>query len=310
MTEARTALIFPGQGSQRPGMLDSIPENDTLERLLDAAEALAGLELRALAESDTPSPEELSDTRVAQPLLYLADWAWGVAVLESGVLPVALAGHSLGELAALALAGVFSVEAGLELVVERSKLMASTAAATPGSMAAVLGLTGEAVSSTVKGMDDVWLANDNSPGQVVISGTIAGIAAAGDRLTEAGARRIVPLKVAGPFHSPLMAPARDEFEKIVLQAEFRDASIPVLQNTEPSPATDAEVIRERLLGQITAPVRWVETMRSLGSHGPVVLVECGPGAVLKGLARGMDDITAISVEESGLETTIEEVLNR
>ena len=107
-----------------------------------------------------------------------------------------------------------------------------------------------------------------------------------------------------------MASARDAFEKIIVQTEFRDASIPVIQNTEPSPTTDAELIRERLLLQITAPVRWVDTMRCLASNGPVVLVECGPGSILKGLARGMDDITAISVEESGLETIIEEVLNR
>lgn len=303
---SRTALVFPGQGSQRLGMLDSVPENDAYERLLDAAEALTDLELRVIVSMGAES--ELADTRVAQPLLYLADWAWGSALLDSGLEPVAVAGHSLGELAALAIAGVFSVEAGLELVVERSKLMATVAIATPGGMIAVLGLDRDRIASCLEGVDGAWIANDNSPGQVVVSGTPEGIAAATEALASAGAKRIVELKVSGPFHSPLMEPARAAFEDLVVGADFSDARIPVYQNTDPSPAIDAQLIRGRLISQITAPVRWTETMFALAENGPITLVEAGPGAVLTGLAKRIEGITAVSAEAAGIETVVEEVL--
>lgn len=301
----RSALVFPGQGSQRLGMLDTVPENDTFERLLDAAEALSGLELRTLATTGTA--EELSDTRVAQPLLYLADWGWGVALLESGLEPEMIAGHSLGEFAALALAGVFSPEAGLELVIERSKLMATAAASTPGTMAAILGLDASTLRTVVDRIQGVWVANDNSPTQVVISGTHEGVEAATTALGEAGARRIVPLSVAGPFHSPLMESARAGFQEILDGAELRDAAIPVVSNTEPKPSRDAGVIRERLSRQITEPVRWTETMTAFTESGPIVLLEAGPGSVLRGLARSVQDITALSAEDAGIERIMEEV---
>jgi len=302
---SRCAFVFPGQGSQRAGMLDAVPELDSLQRLMDAAEALSGLELRTIATLGTA--EDLADTRVAQPLLYLADWAWGVTLLESGIVPVAVAGHSLGELAALAVAGVYSPEAGLELVVERSRLMAATAAATPGTMAAVLGLDGAAVASAIDGIAGVWVANDNAPGQVVISGTHEGVGAATEALSDAGARRMVPLAVSGPFHSLLMKPAADAFAELVLGADFADAKFPVLQNTEPVPTTDAETIRMRLVAQITSPVRWTETMQHLLAEGPVTLIESGPGAVLTGLSKRIDDITGIAVESMPLEQLVAEV---
>ncbi len=301
----RCALVFPGQGSQRAGMLDGVPELDALDRLLDAAEALSDLELSTIARLGEPT--ELADTRVAQPLLYLADWAWGTTLLESGIAPVAVAGHSLGELAALAVAGVFSPEAGLELVVERSKLMAATAAATPGGMSAVLGMDGAAITSAIDGIPGVWVANDNAAGQVVISGTHDGIEQASAVLLESGARKVVPLSVAGPFHSPLMEPARVAFEQILLGAEFADARIPVLQNTDPTPQTDGDAIRERLIAQITAPVRWTETMATLVADGPITLIEAGPGSVLTGLARRVEGATCLAVEGSDLETIVEEV---
>jgi len=287
-------------------MLDNIPELDGLDRLLDAAEALSDLELSTIAKLG--QPDDLADTRVAQPLLYLADWAWGTILLQSGVSPELVAGHSLGELAALAIAGVYSPEAGLELVVERSKLMAVTAAGTPGGMSAVLGMDSEAIGTTIGAITGVWIANDNAPGQVVISGTEAGIQTASAALSEAGARRIVPLSVAGPFHSPLMESARAAFEDLLIGAEFGDAHIPVLQNTEPTPETDGEAIRERLIAQITSPVRWTETMQALLAGGPITMIEAGPGAVLAGLAKRVDGITAYSVESSDLETLVEGVL--
>lgn len=299
-------LAFPGQGSQRAGMLDSVPEVDALDRLLDAAEGLVGRELRRLAREGTPS--DLADTRVAQPLLYLADWAWGSVLLDVGVRPVAVAGHSLGELAALAIAGVYSVEAGLELVCERSRLMAEAAAANPGTMAAILGLDGDAVADALAGLDGVWVANDNAPGQVVISGLEPAVAAAGEILTAAGARRVVPLDVSGAFHSPLMRTAADSFAQVIGAAEFRDATVPVVQNTRPQPATEAGVIRDALVTQIASPVRWTETMRTLAAYDPVTLIETGPGSVLKGLARRVSGLPALSVEEAGVQMLVEEVL--
>ena len=305
MNEIRTALVFPGQGSQHSEMLDAVPENDALERLLDAAEALTDLPLREILL--LADAEELADTRVAQPLLYLVDWAWGVALLEAGAQPSAVAGHSLGELSALAIAGVFSVEAGLELVVERSKLMATTVATTPGGMSAVLGLGAKDVSSAIDQIDDVWVANDNAPKQIVITGAQAALDVAGEALLDIGARRIVPLKVAGPFHSPLMEPARSAFEDILEATHFRDATISVMQNTDPALETDAETIKRRLAAQISAPVRWTETMQNLAAEGPTVVVEAGPGTVLKGLCRGYDGLSGISAESTAMDELIQEV---
>jgi [acyl-carrier-protein] S-malonyltransferase len=300
---SRIALVFPGQGSQHSGMLDEIPELESLDRLLDAAEALSGLELRVAADGPT---EGMADTRVAQPLLYLADWAWGVTLLDSGVDPHAVAGHSLGELAALAIAGVFSPEAGLELVVERSKLMAEAAATYPGTMAAVLGLDRNAIAAALAGNDEVWIANDNAIGQIVISGSMPGVESASEALRLAGARRVVPLAVSGAFHSPMMASAAEAFADLLVGAEFDDARLPVYQNTDPTPETNGDAIRDRLIAQITSPVRWTETMAALAALGSVTLIESGPGNVLAGLAKRVDGITAVSVESSSLETIVEE----
>ena len=302
----RVALVFPGQGSQRIGMLDDLPALDSVGRLLDAAEALSGFDLRRIAHSGTPA--ELSDTRVAQPLLFLCDWAWGVTLLGSGVVPVAVAGHSLGELAALAVADVFSPEAGLELVVERSRYMAVAVSDSPGTMSAILGLDADLVADTIAGMSGVWLANDNSAGQVVISGTHEGVSEAASALASAGARRVVPLPVSGPFHSPLMADAAESFGRLLSQATFQDASYPIISNTDPYPSFDAELIRLRLMSQITSPVRWTETMHAMVAEGPITLIEAGPGAVLTGLAKRVEGATAVAIETAGLESVIEEVL--
>ena len=300
-----TALVFPGQGSQHPGMLEMLPENDALDRLLDAAEALSDLHLRELAVLGDET--DLADTRVAQPLLYLADWAWGRALIDSGVEACAVAGHSLGELAALAIADVYSVEAGLELVVERSRLMAQCAAAAPGTMAAVLGLDFQTIHSVVDVMDGVWIANDNAAGQVVISGTTDAVNIASEALASAGARRVVPLKVSGAFHSPLMEPARAAFAEIVAGADFSAAKVPVFQNTDPTPATDPELIRSRLMAQITAPVRWTETMSAFAEEGIDLVIESGPGAVLTGLTKRVNGLLGVSVASVGIERILEEV---
>ncbi len=248
--------------------------------------------------------EDLADTRAAQPLLYLTDWVWGASLIDAGLDPAILAGHSLGEYAALALAGVFSVEAGLELVTERSQLMSETALVTPGAMAAVLGMESSTVADLVGDIAGVWLANDNSPGQIVLSGSHAGIEAATAALTAAGARRVVPLVVAGPFHSPLMSPAAEQFALVLEHACFDDARIPVIQNTDPQPETDSSVIKERLTRQIVSPVRWTETMAALAGEGVEVVVEAGPGSVLTGLARRVEGITGIAIDD-GIERVLE-----
>ncbi|MBS3957134.1 MAG: ACP S-malonyltransferase [Clostridiales bacterium] len=299
-------FVFPGQGSQHPQMFSRVPESDDLPRLLDAAEALTGLDLNRLTSNAMLS--DLTDTRVAQPLLYLCDWAWGRALIDVGLEPVALAGHSLGELAALAVAEVYSVEAGLELVCARSKMMAEATESVPGTMAAVLGLDLQAATSALADLSDVWVANDNAPGQVVISGTVDGVARARPALEAAGARRVLALDVSGPFHTPLMKTAALEFSVLLNAAEFRTARFPVIQNTRPTPATDADVIREALKAQMAGVVRWTESMTQMRSYDPVTLIEAGPGSVLSGLARKVDKITAVSVEHVQLETIVEEVM--
>jgi len=297
------AFVFPGQGSQAPGMLDGVAHNERLGRLVDAAEALTGLPLRTLAAQGPK--EELADTRAAQPLLYLADWTWGVSALDAGISPAALAGHSLGEFAALALAGAFSVEAGLELVAERSRLMAAAAQASPGSMTAVLGLDEAQIADAIAAIPDVWVANDNAPGQMIISGTTAALTRAEDALKQVGARRTLRLAVSGAFHSPLMSSAADEFGDLLDQTDIRDTTLPVIQNVTATPTTLATEIRVNLKAQITAPVRWTETMRTLQTLGVTHIVETGPGTVLKGLAKRVDGLTAFSVSEDDLSSIME-----
>lgn len=293
------AFVFPGQGSQRVGMLDCLRGDAGLERLLAMAESRSGLPLGRIAAEG--SDASLADTRAAQPLLFLADWLWASRLDSAGVTPSAVAGHSLGELAALAYAGVISVEDGLELVIARSRIMAEVAEATPGTMAAVLGMDGESIAAALDGASGVWLANDNAPGQIVLSGTHDGIERATAALTAAGARRIVPLNVAGPFHSPLMVSAGEAFAEVLADVPFGDARIPIVQNTHPEPARDAAVIKKRLSAQIVSPVRWTETMAALVAGGVSVIVEAGPGSVLAGLARRVDGLIAVSVETDGVD---------
>lgn len=295
----RVAFVFPGQGSQRVGMLDTLPAPDRLAGLLTFASECAGLPLQRIA-ADGPDAA-LADTRAAQPLLLLSGWAWGRALLDSGITPAAVAGHSLGEITALAFAGVLDITDALRLVCERSRLMAEAAERVPGTMAAVIGMDAATIHDAVSGLSGVWVANDNAPGQIVLSGTHAGIESATRALTGAGARKIVPLSVAGPFHSPLMAPAAEAFAEVLAGTGFLDAEVPVYQNTTAAPASDAAALKAHLTAQITSPVRWTETMAAFATEGIGTLVECGPGAVLTGLARRMDGLEAFSAESAGID---------
>lgn len=297
------AFVFPGQGSQRVGMLERLPVPDAAAELLAHAEAVSGLPLARIA-AEGPA-QALADTRVAQPLLYITDLLWARFLADSGVVPIAVAGHSLGEYAALAFSEVLDATEGLSLVCERSRVMADVASAAGGTMAAVLGMSREDVNAAVDGLQDAWVANDNGPGQIVISGTHAGMERATEALSAAGARRIVPLDVAGPFHSPLMAPAAESFSAVLAAASFRDARVPVSQNTGASLAVDGVSIRERLVTQIVSPVGWTATLASLRAAGVEVLVECGPGSVLTGIAKRYEGLEGVSVESDGLDRVLE-----
>lgn len=297
------AFVFPGQGSQRIGMLERIPVSASAAGLLEQAESVSGLPLVRIA-AEGPAAA-LADTRVAQPLLFIADLLWARFLAEHGVEAVAVAGHSLGEYAALAFAGALDATDALTLVIERSRLMADVAADAGGTMAAVLGMDHASIHAVVGGLDGVWVANDNGPGQVVISGTYAGIEQALEALSAAGARRVVPLEVAGPFHCPLMAPAAEAFAPALSRARFSDSRIPISQNTDASLVVDATLIRERLAGQIVSPVGWTSTLEALQKSGTEVLVECGPGSVLTGITKRFEALEGVSAETDGLDRVLE-----
>lgn len=301
------AFVFPGQGSQRVGMIERLPASDSGMRLLAEAESISGLPLARIA-ADGPA-EAIADTRAAQPLLFIADLVWARALSGVGIAPVALAGHSLGEYAALAFAGVLDDDAALALVCARARLMADVASAADGTMAAVLGMDRNAVVAAVGDLDGVWVANDNGPGQIVISGTFTGIERATEALSAAGARRVLPLDVAGPFHSPMMSPAAYAFEGLLADAVFRDARIPVSQNTGASLETDADRIRQRLSAQIVSPVGWTATLGVLREAGVEMLIECGPGSVLTGITRRYEGLEGVSAEADGLDR-VAEVIGR
>jgi [acyl-carrier-protein] S-malonyltransferase len=295
----RAAFVFPGQGSQRVGMLDRLPDAEAAARLVEQAETLSGVPLGSIAANGPDAA--LADTRASQPLLYIVDLLWARALAEAGVTPAVVAGHSLGEYAALAFARVFDDETGLALICERSRLMAEAAAAAGGTMAAVLGMDRSSVANALGGIPGVWVANDNGPGQVVVSGTHAGIERALEVLTAVGARRVVPLSVAGPFHSPLMAPAADAFAAVLAETPFADARVPVAQNTGAEPAVEADTLRQRLASQIVSPVGWTATLEAFVSSGVEIQIECGPGSVLTGIVKRYPGLEGVSVETDGIE---------
>jgi [acyl-carrier-protein] S-malonyltransferase len=293
----RAALTFPGQGSQAAGMAAGLLDTPVARTLLDAASA-RGLDLRAALDGDD---DALRPTEVAQPALLLVSCvlagalraAWGGSVEVVGV-----AGHSVGEYAALVAAGVLDPAEAMGLVVERGRAMA---AMREGGMAALLGAEAalaEEVCAAVRdsGGGVVVVANLNAPGQVVLSGSRDALDRAVALARERGVRRAMPLNVSGAFHSPLMAPAAEQFGRLLDGAVFRDAAVPVACNVDAAPVRDAAGLRQRLRAQLTAPVRWVECVQTLVSLGADTLVEAGPGSVLTGLARRIaPEIRAMSV---------------
>ncbi len=311
------ALLFSAQGSQVVGMGRAIAEASPRARTaFDDADAALGWSVSGLAW-EGPA-ELLNDTRQTQPCLVATSVACLRALEEALAFrgerlePAYVAGHSVGEYAALVAAGVVSLPDALRLVARRGSLMAGAGVA--GGMMAVIGLDRETVSEAVEatvrelGVEgDLVVANDNAPGQVVISGTNAALTAAAERLKAAGAGRAIPLNVSGPFHSPKMAPVGASLANEFASAAWRDAEIPVVNNVTAEPLTDAIEIRGLLARQVSSPVEWVRSVQRMAAEGVDTFVECGPGGALVGMVRRIvPESRCLTVSDpADLETTVE-----
>jgi [acyl-carrier-protein] S-malonyltransferase len=276
------AWVFPGQGSQKVGMADPVLSLPGAEERFALASQMMGRDLLAICQgeaSDGDGPADLNDTRNTQPALFVVESLIVDELLRQGREPSLVAGHSLGELVALYAAGVFDVSTGLDLMLRRSTLMASAGG---GAMTAVIGFDRDQLNALVAEHEGVVIANDNSAAQVVLSGTPDAVKAVSETLT---CKRAIPLPVSGAFHSPFMAEAAAAFSTHLDGVSFADARVPVLSNTDPTPSSDAGVIKQRLRDQMTTGVRWRETMDAMTAAGVDTLVEIGPGNVLSGLAK-------------------------
>ncbi|GAB4381938.1 MAG: ACP S-malonyltransferase [Elainellaceae cyanobacterium] len=273
---AKTAWVFPGQGSQAIGMGADLFDRPTAITKLQQAEAILGWSVSEVCQSED---DKVSKTLYTQPCLYVVESILVDLMREQGHSPNLVAGHSLGEYVALYAAQVFDFESGLRLVKRRAELMDS---ASEGIMAALLGFDRDQLDQQLAQTPDVVLANDNNPGQVVISGTVAAVESI---LSTVKARRGVKLNVSGAFHSPLMAPAAAAFQTVLEAVEFSTAQVPVLSNVEPTPATDATILKERLSQQMTGSVRWRELTLKLAEEGVERVIEVGPGQVLTGIMK-------------------------
>jgi [acyl-carrier-protein] S-malonyltransferase len=273
---AKTAWVFPGQGSQAVGMGADLLDVDVAAERFQVAEAVLGWSVPDICQSED---DKVSNTLYTQPCLYVVESILADLLGDRLPPPDLVAGHSLGEYVALYAAQVFDFEAGLRLVKRRAELMAS---ASDGMMAALMGFDRDALDDVIAKTEDVVLANDNNPGQVVISGTSSAVNTV---LETIKAKRKVPLNVSGAFHSPLMAEAAEGYGAILDSVPFQDATIPVLSNVEPTPTTDAATLKDRLKQQMTGSVRWREISLRLPEEGIDTVMEVGPGNVLTGLIK-------------------------
>ena len=290
---AKHAYVFPGQGAQFSGMGKDLYDNSLQAReMFEQANDILGFRITDIMFGGTA--EELRQTRVTQPAIFLHSVILAkVLGVGSEIIPDAVAGHSLGEFSALVVAGALSFEDGLRLVAKRAEAMQSACEANPGTMAAIIGLDDEVVESVCDEIDGVVIAaNYNCPGQLVISGASDAVRKACEQLKAAGARRALPLPVGGAFHSPLMEPARQELEKAIAEAQFSSPICAVYQNVNAEPQQDAEAIKRNLTAQLTAPVRWTQSVRRMIADGIGKFTELGPGNVLQGLIRKVDSEVA------------------
>jgi len=288
------AFTFPGQGSQRPGMGRPWVGHDSWE-LVDEASDVAGRDVGALLlDADA---EVLKDTRNAQLTTFVSSLMVLDAVERLGIEPSFCAGHSLGEYTALTATGALSFEDGVRLVVERADAMHEAGLASPGTMAAVLGLDDDLVEVACRRADaEVWVANFNAPGQVVIAGSPAGVASAGEHAKELGAKKIMPLQVSGAFHTPFMTAARERLREAIALAAPRDVEVPVISNVDAIAHSSGEEWSSLLSAQLSSPVRWKHCLLTMQEMGVTGFVELGPGGVLTGMAkRTVDDARTIAV---------------
>ena len=294
MTSVMIAFTFPGQGSQASGMGSSWTDHPSWELVEEASEASGRDVSQLLLNADG---DELRETRNSQLATYVVSMIVLDAVERTGLEPAFHAGHSLGEYSALTAAGAISFSAGVQLVTERGEAMQAAADATNGTMAAVLGLDDGKVDRACRRADgEVWVANYNSAGQVVIAGDPDGIAKAGELAKEAGAKRVIPINVGGAFHTPFMSSARDRLRKALTEIDFRPPHRAVFSNVDALPHSDASEWPGLLGAQLTSQVLWRHTLHALEGAGTTVFLELGPGTTLTGLVkRTVKGTTALSV---------------
>lgn len=278
------AFIFPGQGAQFTGMgKDIYDANPVAKQLFDSANGILGFNITEIMF--TGSADELKQTKVTQPAVFIHSVA--IALAQDSVQPNMVAGHSLGEFSSLVVNKTLRFEDALRLVSKRALAMQRACEINPSTMAAILGLDNKVVEDICASITEeiVVAANYNCPGQLVISGSMKGIEIACEKLKAAGAKRALPLQVGGAFHSPLMEPAREELAAAIEATSFHTPICPVYQNVNGLPSTDTNVIKKNLISQLTAPVRWTQSVQNMVKDGAVSFVECGPGKVLQGLVK-------------------------
>ncbi|MCF8258497.1 MAG: ACP S-malonyltransferase [Flavobacteriales bacterium] len=281
------SYIFPGQGAQFTGMGRAVYEGSAeAKALFEKANTLLGFRITDIMFDGTE--EDLKQTRVTQPAVFLHSVVTALTLPDFR--PEAVAGHSLGEFSALVANSTLSFEDGLKLVAERAMAMQEACELQPSTMAAILGLEDEVVERvcrSIKG-EVVVPANYNCPGQIVISGTVAGVEQACAKLTEEGALRTIVLQVGGAFHSPLMQPAKERLEQAILAARFVRPVCPIYQNVTGQAVSNPDIIQANLISQLTAPVKWTQTMRQMLQNGATSFTEVGPGRVLGGLLKKLN----------------------
>ena len=290
------AYVFPGQGAQYPGMGKDLYEKSSIAKeLFEKANTI--LKFRIIDLMFDGTDEDLRQTKVTQPAIFLHSVILS-RVLGADFKPDMVAGHSLGEFSALVANKTLSFEDGLKLVSKRAMAMQKACELEPSTMAAVLGMDDKDVEKILAKIKDIVVpANYNSPGQLVISGTLTGVETAIKLLEEAGAKRVVPLKVGGAFHSPLMEPAAKELAEAISNTRFSKGICPIYQNVTGQSVTDTEIIKKNLIAQLTSPVRWTQISRNMIADGVNEVIEVGPGAVLQGLVKKVkkDIITSSAV---------------